>query len=93
MTAHPLQTLLVDADAPEHRLEDLTEGEGEEADGAELQALGHLLQDDRRLRLDFIHGNTRLSGNLKENNNASLGEKNKIKFNQSTQFYHINMED
>lgn len=81
VAAHPLHALLVDADAPEYRLEDFTEGEGEEADGAELQAVGHLLQDDRCLRLDVIQRNARLSGNLDEkcpvfwNNKVTLEKK------------------
>lgn len=43
--SHPLDSLLIDTDAPEQGFEDFAEREGEEANGAELQGVSHLLQD------------------------------------------------
>lgn len=62
---HPLDALLVDADAPEQGFEDLAEREGEEANRAELHSVGHLLQDGARLLLEFIRSPSRLLGNLR----------------------------
>lgn len=61
---HPLDPLLVDADAPEEGFEDLAESKGEEANRTELQCVGHLLQDGTRLLLHFISSLSRLLGNL-----------------------------
>ena len=62
--SHPLDSLLIDADAPEQSFEDLAEREGEEANGAELLRVTHLLQDGRRFLLDVISRSARLFGNL-----------------------------
>lgn len=64
MCSHPLDALLVDADAPEQGFKDLAEREGEEANGAELQRVSHLLQDGRRILADVIGCPARLFGNL-----------------------------
>lgn len=64
MRPHPLDALLVDADAPEQGLKDLAEHEGKEANGAELQTVSHLLQDGGRLLLDIVSGPARLLRNL-----------------------------
>lgn len=61
---HPLDPLLVDADAPEHGFEDLAERQGEEANRAELQSVGHLLQDGACLLLHFVSSLPRLLGHL-----------------------------
>ena len=58
--AHPLESLLVHTDAPEQGFEDFAEREGEEANGAELQVVSHLLQDGRRLLLDVNNRSARL---------------------------------
>ncbi|KAA8582828.1 hypothetical protein FQN60_015374, partial [Etheostoma spectabile] len=70
--------------APEQGLEGLAEGEGEEANRAELQTLSHLLQDGRRLVLDIVSRLARLFGNLdnskhndvpsNENNSSNTAE-------------------
>lgn len=65
---HPLNAVFVHTDAPKESFKDLAEGEGKEPNGAELQTLGHLLQDGRRLLLDFFSGPASLSGNLEERN-------------------------
>lgn len=62
--SHPLDPLLVDADAPEQRFKDLAERQGKEANCAELHSVGHLLQNGAGLLLDFIRSSPRLLGNL-----------------------------
>lgn len=64
VSAHPLDSILIDVDAAEQGFEDFAECEGKEANGAELQAVGHLLQDGRGLSLDLIHRPAALSGDL-----------------------------
>lgn len=61
---HPLDALFIDTDAPEQGFKDFAECEGEESNGAELQAVSHLLQDGGRLLLDVINSSARLSANL-----------------------------
>lgn len=61
---HPLDALLVDANAPEQGFKDLAERKGKEANGAELQTVSHLLQDGDRLLLDIVSSPARLLGNL-----------------------------
>lgn len=65
-STYSLDALLVDADAPEQSFKDFTESESKEADRAELQAVSHLLQDGRCLRLDLICWRARFFGNLKQ---------------------------
>ena len=61
---HSLDAFLIDADAPEQSFKDFAEHVGKKADCAELQAVSHLIQDGRRLRLDFICSHAHLFGNL-----------------------------
>lgn len=42
VSAYPQDPLLIDTDAAEQTLEGFAEGEGKEADGAELESVGHL---------------------------------------------------
>lgn len=64
MCPHPLDALLIDANAPEQGFKDLAEREGKEANGAELQRVSHLLQDGGRLLLDIVSSPARLLQNL-----------------------------
>lgn len=57
---HSLDALLVDTDMLEEGFEGLAKGKGKEADGADLEPVGHLLQNDRGLFLDDVRGLARL---------------------------------
>lgn len=61
---HSLDAFFIHTDAPEQGLEHFAEREGEEADRAELQAVGHFLQDGRRFSLDLVGRHAGLFRNL-----------------------------
>lgn len=61
---HSLDALLVHTDAPEQGFKDFAEREGEEADGAKLQMVSHLLQDGRRFLLNLLGSPARFFGHL-----------------------------
>lgn len=62
---HSLDAVLVDPHAAVQRFKGLAEREGEEADGAELQAVSHFLQHLRRLLLDDLARLAALRRNLR----------------------------
>lgn len=61
-----VQALHVDKDAAEEPLEDLAEHVRHQSDEAQLQVLGHFLQDAACILLHLIHRQTRLHGDLRK---------------------------
>lgn len=69
-----VEALHVDEDAAEEPLEDLAERVAHQADEAQLQVVGHFLQDAAGVLLHLVHGQTRLHRNLRENGRNEAGD-------------------
>ena len=62
-----MEPVHVDVDAREEPLHGLVEAVPQQPDGAHLQVLGHLAQDDLHLLLHRLHRGPRLHGDLHQN--------------------------